>query len=68
MDFIGVIIFISGLIVGFIASRFFSKKEDSSATDELNRLQKERDRNFQALQDLAEVIDLPDVPPSNRRL
>jgi excinuclease ABC subunit C len=29
---------------------------------ELNRLQKVRDRNFHALQDLAEVIDLPEIP------
>ena len=33
-----------------------------NAVHELNRLQKVRDRNFLALQDLAEVIDLPDIP------
>ncbi|MEM9137958.1 MAG: excinuclease ABC subunit UvrC, partial [Cyanobacteria bacterium P01_F01_bin.42] len=33
-----------------------------NAVHELNRLQKVRDRNFLALQDLAEVIDLPDLP------
>ena len=35
---------------------------ERNAVHELNRLQKVRDRNFQALQDLAEVIDLPEVP------
>ena len=35
---------------------------ERNAVHELNRLQKVRDRNFHALQDLAEVIDLPDVP------
>ena len=35
---------------------------ERNAVHELNRLQKVRDRNFQALQDLAEVIDLPEIP------
>ena len=33
-----------------------------NAVHELHRLQKVRDRNILALQDLAEVIDLPDIP------
>lgn len=35
---------------------------ERNAVHELNRLQKVRDRNFHALQDLAEVIDLPEIP------
>lgn len=35
---------------------------ERNAVHELNRLQKVRDRNSQALQDLAEVIDLPEIP------
>lgn len=39
MDFIAVIIFVLGIIIGFIASRFFRKKEGSSSNEELNQLQ-----------------------------
>jgi excinuclease ABC subunit C len=35
---------------------------ERNAVHELNRLQNVRDRNFQALQDLAEVVDLPEIP------
>ena len=41
MDFIAVIIFISGLLLGFFAARFFNKKGDNSSSEELNRLQNE---------------------------
>ena len=39
MDFIAVIIFVLGIIIGFIAARFFRKKEGSSSNEELNQLQ-----------------------------